>query len=116
MIDEEDWALVRKKQKERRGKHALSEEEKLAVQEEVSYMPIAGSTYRFNLGEEEKQTIDELRQWSLNYFRDNYVFELENTIPEGEVERDFDLIGRIISILDIDDVYSDIKLRDITGK
>ena len=79
-------------------------------------MPIAGSTYRYNLGEDEKNTLDELRNWSLRYFTDNYVFDLENNMPEGDIERDFDLIARVISILNYDDIFSDIKLRDITGK
>lgn len=60
--------------------------------------------------------MDELRNWSKNYFNENYVFEIENSMPEGDIERDFDLIARVISILNYDDVFSDIKLRDITGK
>lgn len=32
----------------------MSLDEEKHIQEEIQYMPIAGSTYRYNLGEDEK--------------------------------------------------------------
>ena len=93
----------------------------MASEPDDPYRPIASSSQKYSFHESECKIVDNLRAWSKEYFERFLVFETETRIPpplskREEVNpkfRDFDVQARVLSMEKLDDVYSEVILKDL---
>lgn len=95
----------------------------LAQTEEVekienSYKPIASSYQKYAFHDEtEIPIIDDLRNWSYEYFKMLKIYETLTRVPEMTASyKDFDVQGKIVHAEQLDDISRVLTVRDISGQ
>ena len=123
---EEAEALSDQEAEEARGgqdEEMVDEERANEREQKRKYRPykFSGKTYTFDMNHE-KAILDDLRNWTLNYFAKEYVitkdmYKLLKDLKTGDgTTSEFDLLVKILKVFEKDDNSLELRIKDISQK
>ena len=81
-----------------------------------SYVPISSVYEKYPFCEQQEcKIIDNLRQWSFEYFLKNKIYSTVTKIPVAK-ESDFDIIGKVKKAKIRTDIKLDVQVQDAAGQ